>query len=179
MPLSRHLLNWVASNEVQSAASGSQHGASKGVMTTSSPNSFHNNLYRMTIPSPVMNRLTTLNDMPSPLYKTNQNSRFDFNTKGSLQLPKEQDLQRLHTQIEDSMPLDPIEKHDSQSYFRTVRRTSYKEIDNKLPQTWVMSGGDLKMKPLNSHLRESIVKSNLSNNNLLEESKSIMKSSLS
>ena len=67
MPLSRHLLNWVASNEVKSGVSGSQNGASKGVMTNSSPNSFHNNLNRMTMPSPAMNRLTSLNDMPSPL----------------------------------------------------------------------------------------------------------------
>jgi hypothetical protein len=71
MPLSRHILNWVASNEVQTAVSGSQHGASKGVMVTSSPNSFHNNVGRLTIPSPVMNRLTTLNDMPSPSQKFN------------------------------------------------------------------------------------------------------------
>jgi hypothetical protein len=51
--------------------SGSQHGASKGVMVTSSPNSFHNNVGRLTIPSPVMNRLTTLNDKASPLQKYN------------------------------------------------------------------------------------------------------------
>jgi hypothetical protein len=44
-----------------------------------------------------------------------------------------------------------------------------------------MSGGDLKMKPLNSNSqsRDSLMKSNISNNNLLEESKSIMKSSIS